>query len=293
MRKSIKKLCAIASASVLALTVAVTAVPNTAGATNVSKAGKEAAKKAFDASGNTEYHAYFGMQQEKSWIFRDEWYAEENGVNGTKIPEGQKFEETVYKSGDNGNEVQSGKVYDAVIKGNGVYSVGVDGLAGILTQGETNDGGRMMMLYCDTDMPVAAKEKITISDLKLEIDGMEQTLPENVFFCEESETESGLLRFDPYNLYQKEQGAYPECPSIKTPNDSVKITFKVSGFDVDNPDAVEATPTPAADTASSASDSSSADNNGGGLSSGAVAGIVIAVVVVIAIIVVVVKRKND
>lgn len=293
MRKSIKKLCALASASVLALTVAITAVPNTAGATNVSKAGKEAAKKAFDATGNTEYHAYFGMQQDQSWIFRDEWYAEENGLNGTKIPEGQKFEETVYKSGDAGNEVQSGKVYDAVIKGNGVYSVGVDGLAGILTQGETNDGGRMMMLYCDTDIPTTAKDKVVISDLKLEIDGMEQTLPENVYYNEEAHAESNLLRFDPYNLYHKEQGQYPECPTIKTPNDSVRITFTVSGFDVDNPEAVEATPTPAADTAGSDSADSADSNNGGGLSTGAVAGIVIAVVVVIAIIVVVVKRKND
>lgn len=289
MKKSIKRLCAFVSAGVLALTVAVTAVPNTAGA-DVSKAGKEAAKKEFDASGNTVYHAYFGLQQKETWIFRDEWTNPSNGLNGDKLPD-KKFEETMYRSGQNGNEVQSGKVYDAELKGNGVYSVGVDELAGILTQGETNDGGVMSMLYVDTDIPVSAKDKVTISDWKLEIDGMEQTIPETVYHNEEAEAECKLIRFDPFNQYHKDQGQYPECPTVKTPNDSVKITFTVSGFDVDNPDAVEATPTPAADTAGSSSSSSSSD--GGGLSSGAVAGIVIAVVVVIAIIVVVVKKKND
>ena len=57
-----------------------------------------------------------------------------------------------------------------------------------------------------------------------------------------------MFRLDPFNSYQKDQGAYPGCPSVRTPNDSVEITFKVSGFDVDNPDAVEATPTPAITT---------------------------------------------
>ena len=55
MRKSIRKIIAIASASVMALTFAV---------------------------------AYFGLQQTESWIFRDEWYQEENGLNGTNLPDG-------------------------------------------------------------------------------------------------------------------------------------------------------------------------------------------------------------
>ena len=79
MRKSIRKIIAIASASVMALTFAVTSAPN-ASAGTISKAAKEAAKAAFDASGKTTYHAYFGLQQTESWIFRDEWYQEENGL---------------------------------------------------------------------------------------------------------------------------------------------------------------------------------------------------------------------
>ena len=61
MRKSIKKLIAVASASLMALTLAVTAVPDSASASGASKAGKQAAKAEFDPNG--EYHAYFGFQQ--------------------------------------------------------------------------------------------------------------------------------------------------------------------------------------------------------------------------------------
>lgn len=63
MRKSIRKIIAIASASVMALTFAVTSAPN-ASAGTISKAAKEAAKAAFDASGKTTYHAYFGYSRQ-------------------------------------------------------------------------------------------------------------------------------------------------------------------------------------------------------------------------------------
>lgn len=293
MRKSVKKLIASASAGVMALALAVTAVPATVGATNVSKAGKQAAKKEFDASGNTEYHAYFGMQQKESWIFRDEWYADENGLNGTGFSDGQSFEGALYQSGENGNEpIEGATVTDAVIKGNGVYTVSVEGLNGVLTAAETEKQAEMSMIYVNTDIPKTAMDKVTISDWKLVIDNNTQTLPADVFYPDEYIDESGLISFHPFNAYQRDQGAYPDCPSVKTPNDSVKITFTVSGFDVDNPDAVEETPTPAP-AADDSSDSDSGSESSGGLGGGAVAVIVIVVIVVIAAIVIALKKKKD
>lgn len=289
MRKSIRKIIAIASASVMALTFAVTSAPN-ASAGTISKAAKEAAKAAFDPSGKTTYHAYFGLQQKESWIFRDEWYQEENGLNGTNLPNGA-YEGKMYQSKGNANsEVPGATVTDAEIKGNGVYTVSVKGLAGVLTSAESSQQAVMTMLYASTDIPMSAYKdgKIQVTDWKLKIDNTSVTLPSEIFVPEEYTDESGLFRIDPFNLYQKDQGAYPSCPSIRTPNDSVEITFKVSGFDVDNPDAVEATPTPAADASSSSSSSSSSS-----ISGGAVAAIVVVAVVVIAGIVVVVKRKKD
>lgn len=297
MRKSIKKLIAVASASVMALTLAVTAVPNSASATNVSKAGKKAAKAAFNPDG--EYHAYFGMQQKESWIFRDEWYAEENGLGGTsweKTP-GLAFDSgTIFQSGDSGNvAIEGTKVTDAVIKGNGVYTVGVEGLNGVLADAESANQAVMSMIYVNTDIPWSAKDNpVTISDVKLTLDGMDQVLPAEVFYPMEYIDQCGLLRFDPFNLYQKENGPYPDNPSILTPRDSIQITFKISGFTNDNPEAVEATPTPAPEKKSDSGSSSSSKTESGGISTGAVIAIVVVVVIVIAaIIVVATKKKRD
>lgn len=296
MRKSIQKLIAVASAGVMALALAVSIVPTSVSAANVSKAGKEAAKAAFDPAG--EYHAYFGLQQSESWIFRDEWYAEENGLNGTALEKaGLKFDQgTLFKSGTDGNEAIEGTtVTDAVIKGNGVYTVKVEGLNGLLAQNEQeNEKAVISMIYVDTDIPMSAKDNpITISDWKLKLDGNTQTLPAEVYYPSEYTDESGLLRFDVVNTYQKDQGDYPDCPSIVTPQNSIEVTFTVSGMTNDNPDAVEATPEPVKSSSDSASSSSSSDSGSGGIGTAGVVGIVVVVIVIVAIIVVVAKKKRD
>lgn len=301
MKKSIKKLFAVASASLMALTLAVTAVPGTADASGTSKAGKKAAKAEFDPNG--EYHAYFGIQQEKSWIFRDEWYNPETGLGGTswKKTDGLAYEDnTLYKSGDDGLEkVEGTTVTDAVIKGNGTYTVGVEGLNGVMSDAESSDQAVMRMVYVTTDIPWTAKDNpVTISDVKLSLDGMDQVLPAEVFYPEEYiQGDCAVIRFDPFNLYQKENGPYPDCPSILTPRDTVQITFTISGFANDDPDAVAATPEPAPaadDDANSSSSSDSTSESGGGIGTGAIIAIVVVVVIVIiAIVVVAGKKKRD
>ncbi|MDO4165965.1 MAG: hypothetical protein Q4D32_01020 [Eubacteriales bacterium] len=293
MRKSIQKLIAVASASVMALALAVTGVPTSvSAATEVSDAGKAAAKAEFDPAGT--YHAYLGLQQTETWIYRDEWYSATLGLNGTSLEEaGLKYDQgTLFKSENNVNSALEGtKVTDAEITGNGVYCVSVEGLNGALTE---NADAVLAMLYVSTDIPMSAKDNpITISDWKLKLDGNTQTIPEQVFFPAEYTDDSGLLRFDVVNTYQKDQGAYADCPSVVTPNDSIQIIFTVSGMTNDNPDAVE----PGTEKASSSSDaasSSSSSESDGGISTGAVVAIVVVVVIVIAAIVVVVtKKKKD
>lgn len=297
MRKSIKKLIAIASASVMALTLAVTAVPNSAGATGASKAGKKAAKAEFDPNG--EYHAYFGMQQKESWIFRDEWYNPETGMDGTswKKTDGLTFDKgTLFQSANNAlSAIEGTTVTDAVLKGNGVYSVSVEGLNGVLADAESSKQAVMSMIYVTTDIPWKAKDNpVVISDVKLTLDGMDQVLPAEVFYpIEYIENDCAVLRFDPFNLYQKENGPYPDCPSILTPRDSIKITFTISGFANDNPDAVEVTPTPAPAADDSGSSSGSTSESSGGMGTGAIIAIVVVVVIVIAAIIVVATKKKE
>lgn len=293
MRKSIQKLIAVASASVMALALAVTGVPTSvSAATEVSDAGKAAAKAEFDPAGT--YHAYLGLQQTETWIYRDEWYSATLGLNGTNLEEaGLKYDQgTLFKSENNVNSALEGtKVTDAEITGNGVYCVSVEGLNGALTE---NADAVLAMLYVSTDIPMSAKDNpITISDWKLKLDGNTQTIPEQVFFPAEYTDDSGLLRFDVVNTYQKDQGAYTDCPSVVTPNDSIQIIFTVSGMTNDNPDAVEPGTEKASSSSDAASSSSSSDSEGG-ISTGAVVAIVVVVVIVIAAIVVVVtKKKKD
>lgn len=290
MRKSIQKLIALASAGVMALALSVSIVPASVSA-DVSKLGEEAAKKEFDPAGT--YHAYFGMQQAQSWIYRDEWYSDTLGLEGSGLADaGLTYDQgTIFQSKDNKNlAIEGTTVTDAEITGNGVYSVKVEGLNGLLAEQEQADEKAIIsMLYVSTDIPMSAKDNpIVISDWKLKLDGNSQTLPADVYFPSEYTDESGLLRFDPVNTYQRDQGDYPDCPSIVTPRDSIEITFKVSGMTNDNPDAVEKTPEPV--KSSSSSDSS---ESGGGLSATGVAGIVVVVIVIVAIVVVVAKKKRD
>ena len=90
----------------------------------VSKEGEAAAKAEFDPNGT--YHAYFGLEQTGSQIFRNPWYSEELGKTGTDLSEDTPYE-SILKSKD-GIQKMDGTVTDAEITGNGVYTVGVEGL---------------------------------------------------------------------------------------------------------------------------------------------------------------------
>lgn len=290
MRKTIKKLIAVGSVAVIALAFAVTAVPTGASAA-FSKAGLKAGKQKYDPSGATEYHAYFGFQQTETWIFRDPWYSDELGLTGKKFPKGVTFNDGIFQSADNGVSLLEGtSVTDAVIKGNGVYTVSCAGLNGALGG---NPDANISMIYVDTDIPVKARDAgFTVSDLKLLVDGVETTLPADIFYCTEDEVQTNCLRFDLVNGYQKDKGNYPDSPSITPPNDSIEIQFTVSGMQADNPDAVVKTEAPKKDSSASSSASKSDDKNGFDTAKLGIAIGVVAVVAVVVVVVVVVSKKK-
>ena len=291
MRKTLKKVVATLTAATLAFAMATTLAPATASA-DVSKMAKKAAKKEFDPAGT--YHAYFGFQQTESWIFRDEWSSDTLGIGGSSLKEVDLAYDcgTLLQSGTEGLvQIEGTTVTDAEITGNGVYTVGVEGINGSLSAAET---AKVSMIYCSTDIPLKAKDNpVVISDWKLEIDGSEVTLPENIFFPDEYNDASKMMRFDAVNTYQSDKGLYEGAPSfVPTPKDSIKITFTVSGFANDNPEAVEATEAPAEDPAAATTTTDDADDNKGGSAMPIVIA-VIAVVVIAGVVVVVVKKKNS
>ena len=291
MRKSLRKVAATFSALALALAVTATAVPTNVSA-GTSKAGKKAAKTEFDADGT--YHAYFGFQQQGSWIFRDEWYSDTLGIDGSNMKKaGLTFDQgTLFQSGKEGvTTIEGTKVQDAEIKGNGTYTVGVSGLNSCLDpKGDSEI--KISMIYVDTDIPMKVKDNpVKISDVKLLCDGKEVSVPSDPYYPAEYTDASGLMRFDAMNAYKKDQGEYPDSPDMNVvPTDSIQIQFTVSGFNSDNPDAV-AGANDATSTSSDANTTSDASTSSSKKSSPVVP-IVIVVVVVAVVAVVVVKKKK-
>ena len=287
MRKSLRKVAATLSALTLALAVTATAVPTDVSAAT-SKAGKKAAKAAFDADGT--YHAYFGLQETGTWIFRDEWYSDTLGIDGKDMKKANlTFDNgTLFQSGTNGvTAIEGTQVQDVEIKGNGTYTVGVSNLNNALdTKGDAET--KISMIYVDTDIPMTAKDNpVTISDVKLTCDGKEISVPSEPFFPAEYTDESGLLRFDAMNSYQKDKGEYADSPDITVvPTDSIQITFTVSGFNSDNPDAVA----PADDASSASSDANTTSD--ASTTSSKKSSPVVPIVIVAVVAVVVVKKKK-
>ena len=150
------------------------------------------------------------------------------------------------------------------------------------------------LIYASTDIPLSAVEDgtVKVTDVKLSIDGKEAFSGDP--YINEDTKLLKLYQFDCVNTYQNE--GY-ENPSILTPKDSVTITFTISGFNNDNPDAVEATPaaadTSSASTSSAGTTSTSSTDSGSGSSAGTVAVVVIIAVVVVAGVVVYVKKKKN
>jgi len=294
MRKSLRKLAAVITACSLSLVMAAGIMPNMAQAASasLSDAGKKAAKAKPELDA-PEYHAYFGYQQQGSWTYRNAWYDPGSGKDSD------------YSTGsfdtlmtDGGNQALEGPVItDAVIKGNGTYSVSLTNIGGAIPADDTSN--ITSLLFISTDIPSKAMETISFSDVKLLVDGAEIPLPDELYVDTDAE-EAGLYQLDLINTYHKE--SY-EGPAIMMVNDSIEIQFTVSGFNVDDPDAVIAEPTeePSSDAASTSSEASSNASSSGSTESGdesssggssTVVIIVIVAVVVIAGAVVVLRKKK-
>lgn len=297
MRKSLKKIAASVLAATLALTV-VAGMGSTADAAKKSKKAKKAAEKAaaaFDPAGT--YKAFVGFQQTESWRCHDECTSKTLGLNGTDL-NGLNYETDVMRSGDNGIEKIDGTVEGAELKGNGTYTAKITGLNGCLDtapEGAAADQMKISMLYLSTNLPADAKDKVQFSDVSLKVDGNEITLPETQFFKPETLKE-GYTSLYLIDTYAKDQGEYADSPELAIPpSDSIEITFTISGFTNDNPEAVPATPTPEPkkeDVSSATSEDDDDSEGGSSVNAGVIAGIVGAVVVVAGIVVVVTRKKK-
>ncbi len=246
----------------------------------MAEAGEAAGNDgAFDPNG--EYNVYFGVQT-AAYSFRNAW----NDSYGLGTPEFDQI------TGWNGNDevVRTGTITDAVIKGNGTYTVSLTGVD------FADDAETLNLLFLSTDIPLDSDAKIT--DITVKMGG------KKVYDFEESYQDpdtKDYIKTLLINTYNDAFNGENEFAYTLSAGMDIEVTFTVSGFAYDNPDAVpsgdttpvETTAVSTTQAANQATTTAGADAaSQGGVSVGVIIAIVAAVVVVAAIVVVAVKKKK-
>ena len=255
---------------------------------SVSPAQAAKKKKAsFDPNGK--YHATLGIQTcTNLWLTHMGYY--------------EKSQNSYYNTGNadnlmytdketNKDTAATGTLANAEIAGNGTYTVKLEGLDAM---NETD----ISQLHIATDIPL--NDKVKFTDVKASINGKEilsfdEGIPEN----EEPYLQGGLviLLLNHWRAeLVKEVAAKGLSESAEsgwkllqgTGDESVEITFTVSGFDYDNPDAVATDEAPSSDNQASSSET----DHSTGHSAVPVLPIAAAVIILVAIGgVIIVRRK--
>lgn len=231
---------------------------------------------------NGTFNAYL-MLQTPNWTFRDA-HDSANGIGSAVW--GQHIT-------NNDSGVNYGVVTDAVIAGNGTYTVSITDFGTIFADDfAAASQDYFNIIAVSTDIPKS--DKISITDVQLIVDGQVRHKYDTAYLNGDAKETIQILIQNIWNADVKEIGYYP------APSSSLEIQFTVSGFAYDKaaeepvvtptePQATEPEATTPATTAPAASDpADTAPKNNTGL----IVGIVIAVVAVGAVAAVVVLKKK-
>lgn len=272
-----------------------------AGMAPVSMASAEKAKKQ-EVDLNGTYHARMGIQTSTFlWIMQMNYY--KGDANETL---GTEFENKLFCADQEDSEKlvsKEGTFNEVEISGNGVYTVTLENAN---FDGETD----ISQLHVATDIPL--NDKIKFTDVKVMVNGMEfVTFDEAVMEDEAPYLEGGMVILamnhwrNSVVSYLNEHGRSESGDNgwrllSGQGDENISITFKVSGFAKDNPDAVEETPAPTKAASSDAAGGDAGETSESEMAVGMTAsaliivGVVLAVIVliVIAIAIVVLVRKS-
>jgi hypothetical protein len=224
---------------------------------------------------NGTYHAYLGLQTPK-YSFRDAYDNESTGY-------GTDFFNQVTNRGDtaNGSSIPA-TINDVEINGNGTYTVSITGMEFADDEFESQD--YMNLIFLSTDIPNTGE--ITISDIVLNVDG--QTPSISPILNPDSVNYINMAIQNIWNDEVSTIGYYSVPPT------DMSITFTVSGFAYDNPDAVA--PAESEETTDDAASAETAEEEtettSGGVSPVVVVVIVVVVVAIVAGVVVAAKKKK-
>ena len=242
-----------------------------------AEAGEVTGNGEFDANG--EFNVYIGVQT-AAYSFRNAW----NDSYGLGTPEFDQI------TGWNGNDevVRTGTISDAVIKGNGTYTVSLTGVD------FADDAETLNLLFLSTDIPLDKGVELTDIKVKSVYDF------DTAFQDPDTKDYIKALLINTYNDGFKADNEFAYTLSAGM---DIEVTFTVSGLAYDNPDAAASGDTAATEATSQSTETKSeapettaananAEASNGGVSVGVIIAIVAAVVVVAAIVVVAVKKKK-
>ena len=233
----------------------------------VSGASEEAAEEAAPAAEvdlNGTYNVYLVLQT-PNWTYRDAW----NSANGIGS---DYFGDFIF-----GNETgeKYGVVTDAVIAGNGTYTVSVTDFGTIFSDDFAAAGQDYFnIIGLSTDIPL--NDTIQITDVKLIIDGSTRHSYKEAYLDPDEAEYMKVLIQNIWNDDVKEISYYP------APANSLEIQFTVSGFAYDAEVEVEETEPVATEPV--------VEEAEGGNATGII--IAVAVIAVVAVVAVVVMKKK-
>lgn len=277
MKKTFKKRVALLLAAALTLSVI-----------SVSPA-QAAKKKKADFDPNGTYHATLGIQTcTDLWLTHMGYYEKsQNSYYNTK-----NADKLMYKNKDTNKDTAAvGTLTNAEIAGNGTYTVKLEGLD---SMNETD----ISQLHIATDIPL--NDTVKFTDVKASINGKEilsfdEGVPEN----EDPYLQGGMviLLLNHWRAeLVKEVAAKGLSETVEsgykllngTQDENVEITFTVSGFDYDNPDATAATETPATKNTSDSGDTTDSSSSVPAVP----VAIVVIIIAVIGIGIIIVRKKK-
>ncbi len=224
----------------------------------------------FDPAGS--YNAYLGMQT-PNWSYRDEW----NSANGIGSEVWGDFI-------NGGAEGKFGKVTDAVVAGNGTYTVSVTDVGTVIGDDFTAAGQEYFnLLYISTDIPKTAD--VTVTDVKLIIDG------KTVYTYDEAYLDPDVDEYVKILIQNVWNEDVAELSYYAAPKKSVEMQFTISGFSYDaavsDPD-----PDPTNPPATNPPAAQPGDENPDNSILPIIIGVVAVVAVAVVVVVVLKKKKN-
>lgn len=244
------------------------------GAAAAGAEAEEAAPAAGAIDLDGKYNAYFGLQT-PNWTYRDPW----NAANGMGSEYWGQF---IY-----GNETgeQYGTVTDAVIEGNGTYTVSITDFGTIMSDDFAAAGQDFFnLLYISTDIPLS--DSISITDVTLKMDGNTvKTYDTAVLDPDEAEYVKILVQ----NIWNEDVA---ELPFYNAPSQSIEMSFTVSGFNYDNPNATVAEEAPATEAGTEAETADAPVEAESGSNTTIIIVVVVALAVIVAVVAVVVIKKK-